>query len=532
MPSYAPPRPTPRAGPREWAGLAVLSLPLLVLALDVSVLFLAAPQLVADLRPSGAQTLWIMDIYGFVIAGFLVTMGTLGDRLGRRRLLLTGGAVFAVASVLTAYATSAETLIAARALLGVAGATLMPSTLSLISTMFLDARQRARAIAIWMTMMTVGVAIGPLVGGAMLEHFWWGSVFLLAVPVMAVLLALGPVLLPEYRDPRPGPLDMPSIALSLAALLPVVHGLKHLASEGPGPVTAVSVAAGVLCGVLFVRRQRGLAHPLLDLSLFSNRSFSVALGLLLFGLVAINGVQYIAPQYFQLVAGMSPLRAGLWMLPVILAATAGMMLAPPLARRFGAARVMTGGALLSVAGFALVSQVDPTGGLSALVTGAAVAIAGISPLPVLTTELVVAAAPLEKTGSAAAMSETSGELGVGLGVALNGSLVAAVFGARTASEPAAGDDLASTLTAAGTMPSPAGDELTATARDAFTAGLNMVGVAGGALMLLLAVGAGWALRGARSTADDATNSAADDDAIDGCGGQGGQGRVTRGACPR
>ncbi len=215
------------AGRREWIGLAVLTLPTLLLALDESVLFLALPRLGSDLAPSSAQLLWIMDIYGFMIAGFLVTMGTLGDRIGRRRLLLLGAAGFGVASVVAAYSTSPEMLIVTRALLGIAGATLMPSTLALISNMFRDPQQRSLAIGGWMAAFTGGFMIGPLIGGTLLEHFWWGSVFLMGVPVMALLLAVGPVLLPEYRAAEAGRLDLVSVALSLAAILPVIYGLKQ-----------------------------------------------------------------------------------------------------------------------------------------------------------------------------------------------------------------------------------------------------------------------------------------------------------------
>src|SRR2546421_3684811 len=216
-----------RAGRREWAGLAVLTLPCLLYAMDLTVLNLAIPQLSRDLRPSSTQLLWIVDVYGFLAAGALVTMGTLGDRIGRRRLLLIGAAALAATSLLAAWSASAPTLIAARALLGVAGATIAPSTLSLIRGMFPDPRQRTAAISVWITSFSVGGAVGPLIGGVLLEWFWWGSVFLLAVPVMALLLVLGPLLLPEFRDPRAGRPDLVSAALSVAAVLAVIYGLKQ-----------------------------------------------------------------------------------------------------------------------------------------------------------------------------------------------------------------------------------------------------------------------------------------------------------------
>ena len=225
---------TRRAGRREWAGLAVIALPCLLATMDLEVLNLAVPALTADLQPSSAQLLWIIDIYGFMVAGSLITMGTLGDRIGRRRLLLIGAAAFGAASVVAAFSTSAEMLIATRALLGVAGATLAPSTLSLIRNMFTDPGQRTVAVAVWATSFSVGAAIGPLLGGVLLEWFWWGSVFLLDVPVMVLLLVVGPVLLPEYKDPGAGRLDLPSAAMSLAAVLLLIYGLKHLALAGSG----------------------------------------------------------------------------------------------------------------------------------------------------------------------------------------------------------------------------------------------------------------------------------------------------------
>ncbi|MGH3587214.1 MAG: MFS transporter, partial [Pseudonocardia sp.] len=288
-----------RAGPREWLGLAVLTLTTLLLALDASVLFLALPHLSADLQPSSTQLLWIMDSYGFMIAGFLVTMGTLGDRIGRRRLLMIGVAAFTAASVAAAYSTSAEMLIATRALLGLAGATMMPSTLALISTMFRDRAQRGMAIAVWMASFSGGTLIGPVVGGVLLETFWWGSVFLLGVPVVLLLLVTAPLLLPEYRAPGAGRLDLTSVALSLAAIVPIVFGLKELAVRGPEWLPVLSIVAGAAFGAAFVRRQRALPEPLLDVSLFADRTFRAALGVLMVGMAAIAGSYLFVTQYLQ-----------------------------------------------------------------------------------------------------------------------------------------------------------------------------------------------------------------------------------------
>src|SRR5262245_1814995 len=263
-----------KAGRREWIGLAVITLPCLLYSMDLTVLHLAVPRLTESLQPTSTQLLWIIDIYGFFVAGSLVTLGTLGDRIGRRKLLLIGAAFFGVASVLAAFSTSAAMLIATRALLGLAGATVAPSTLSLIRNMFHDPEERTRAISVWIMAFSMGGAVGPVVGGLLLEYFWWGSVFLAAVPVMLLILIVGPKLLPEYRDPNAGKLDVASAAISMAAVLSMIYGLKRMAQEGVTLLALLAVGAGVLLGLLFVRRQLRLTDPLLDLGLFRIRAFT------------------------------------------------------------------------------------------------------------------------------------------------------------------------------------------------------------------------------------------------------------------
>jgi MFS transporter, DHA2 family, multidrug resistance protein len=424
----AKPARMPTAGAREWAGLAVLALPTMLLGLDVTLLYLALPVLAADLRPSSTQALWIMDAYGFMIAGFLITMGTLGDRIGRRRLLMIGAAAFGCASVLAAFSTSASMLVAARAALGVAGATLMPSTLALISTMFTDARQRALAIGVWATMFALGMAAGPVVGGLLLERFWWGSAFLVGVPVVGLLLVAAPLLLPEYRGPRGGPLDLSSVALSLLAILPAIYGLKETAKHGIGAGSALALVAGIVFAAAFVRRQHRLAVPLLDMSLFSSRTFSAALLVLLVGLVGVAGVMLLVTQYLQLVAGFPPLVAGMWMGPPALAMVSAGIAAPLVARRIRPGYVVAGALALSSAGYLLLARVDgSSSGVAVVVTGFSLVYLGLGTLAALGTDLVVGAAPSDKAGSASAMSETVQELGVALGVATLGSLATAVY---------------------------------------------------------------------------------------------------------
>ncbi|GAA1539338.1 MFS transporter [Actinomadura kijaniata] len=466
----------PRAGRREWAGLAVLALPVLLLALDNSVLFLALPRLGADLAPSATQMLWIIDVYGFLMAGFLVTMGAVGDRVGRRRLLLVGSVAFGGASVLAAYAPSAGALIVARALLGLAAATLLPSTLALVTVLFRDARQRAFAIGVFSACFMGGAALGPVIGGLLLEAFWWGSVFLMAVPVMVLLLVAAPLLLPADGERGNGRIDPVSVVLSLAAVLPLVYGLKEAAAE-PGRVTAyAAMAAGLVFGVLFVRRQRAAADPMLDVALFRDRTFSTALGILVVGTIVQSGVYLFVSQYLQLVEGMAPLRAGLWMAPPALALVAGSLATPLVARRVRPGIVVATGLVLTAAGFGAAMWTDSPATMTVAVT---VGFLGASPLGVLGMDLVVGSAPRERAGSASAVAEMSGEFGVALGVATLGSLGAAVYRASAPEEGGASLGEA----AAARLPAEAMER----AREAFMDGLAAVAGVSAALVLVLAV---------------------------------------------
>jgi DHA2 family multidrug resistance protein-like MFS transporter len=446
-------------------------------SMDLTVLNLAVPHLSADLRPSSAQLLWIVDIYGFLVAGSLITMGTLGDRIGRRRLLLIGATAFGIASVAAAFSTRTEMLIATRALLGLAGATLAPSTLSLIRNMFHDPQQRTVAIGVWVTSYSAGAAIGPLLGGLLLQYFWWGSVFLLGVPVMALLLLVGPMLLPEFRDPEAGHLDLTSAAMSLTAVLLVIWGLKQIAQDNVDWLPALSIVSGVVLGLAFVRRQRTLASPLIALELFRVPAFSASVTIYMLATFVAFGAYVFMAQYLQLVIGLSPLNAGLWTIPWAAAFIVGSNLTPPIARRFGPVRVLTAGLVLAAFGFALLTRVNATSGLTLLVTGSVVYSLGLAPVFTLTNDLILGAAPPERAGAASGLSETSSELGGALGIAILGSIGTIIYRSQldraipeavpSSAAAAARDTLGGALGVAGQLPEQLGVDLLATARGAF-----------------------------------------------------------------
>ena len=493
-----------RAGRREWIGLMVLALPCVLLAMDLTVLHLAVPALSASLKPSSAQLLWIVDIYGFLIAGSLITMGTLGDRIGRRRLLLIGAAAFGAASALAAFSKSAEMLIATRALLGVAGATLMPSTLALIRNMFHEPRQRTTAIAVWLNSFMVGTAIGPLLGGAMLEHFWWGSVFLLNVPVMALLLLLGPFLLPENRDPNAGKLDLFSVGLSLVAMLSIVYAIKRVAQDGLDVIVAAAAVVGVSLAIVFVKRQSRLSDPLIDLRLFEVPAFAASICTQLVALTAIAGIYLFTAQYMQLVLGMSPLRAGLWMLPWTISGMIASMLTPAIARRIKPAYVMSAGLVLAAVGMIVLTRISEGPGLTLMLLSFVITPAGINPTMTLTTDMIMTVAPPDRAGAASAISETSCELGLSLGMAILGSIGTASYrgimaenltGVSTEVGESARSTLGAAIATADGLGGQLGADLTATARNAFAQSLEVIAAIGAVMVVIMAIAVVVLLRG-------------------------------------
>lgn len=430
--------PVRRATTGDWVGLSVLALACLMYVMDLTVLHLALPQISEQLAPSSAQLLWIIDVYGFMVAGALVTMGTLGDRIGRRRLLMIGAVGFGLTSILAAFATTPEMLILSRALLGLAGATLAPSTLSLIFHMFADPRQRSVAIGIWIGAFSAGSAIGPVLGGLVLEHFWWGAVFLLALPVMVALVILGPIVLPEYKDPHAGRLDLLSVGMSVGAVLAVIFGLKEIAQAGVAGLPIALIAAGLLTGWLWVRRQKRLADPMIDVGLFGIGSFRTALAVNFLAVFISVGYFLFLAQYLQLILGLSPLQSGLWSLPSAAGFIVGSQLGPRIVRRVQPALVIAVGLGLTAVGLGLLTQIGVTDGLWVIVTSSVIISLGLGPVFGLTTELIVGTAPPEKAGAASGISETAAELGGALGIAILGSVGVAIYRGQLATALPAG----------------------------------------------------------------------------------------------
>lgn len=482
-----------KATSREWIGLGVIALPCMLYSMDLTVLNLAVPALTADLKPTASQLLWIIDVYGFMVAGFLVAMGSLGDRIGRRRLLLIGAVVFGATSILAAYAQTANQLIIARASLGLAGATIAPATLSLITNMFRDEKEQTFAISMWVASYSVGAIIGPLVGGVLIEYFWWGSVFLANVPVMILLLILGPILLPEHKDPNPGRIDLVSILLSLVSILSVIYGLKRLAEAGFALPPLIMVFFGLALMALFIRRQYRLEQPFIDPKLFALKKFRVAISINFAGIFFMFGTFIFMAQYLQLVAGLSPFQAGLWSVPGALAFTAASFITPALVGRMTTASLIAAGMIISAAGLFLLAS---TSNFALIILANIIFSVGFTPVITLTTGLIVGSVEPEKAGVASAISETGAELGGALGVALLGSLGTAIY--RSAmmgnTAPSLSADAAESarmtlggaVEAAKSLPEGEGAAMVMLARETFMTGLHMTAFMAGVAMLIAA----------------------------------------------
>lgn len=408
----------------------MLVLPVLIISMDGTMLGFAVPHLSESLEPTSSQLLWIVDIYSFVLAGLLVTMGAVGDRIGRRRLLLIGAAAFTITSVIAAFVPTATALIVARALLGLAGATLMPSTLSLIRNIFTNDAERQTAIALWASAFALGSAVGPILAGLLLDHFWWGSIFLAGVPVTVALLVLAPRLVPESRDPTPGDFDLLSSALSMMAMIPTIFAIKSLAEHGPDATVLASAAVGVVCGVLFVGRQRGLADPMIDMALFRIPRFRRAIGANLVACFGFAGGFFFITQYFQLVLGMSALQSGLYLTPAVIMTILLMTFAPSFVRRSGPFEVMTAGLVMGTLGFAVFVFLDVDTAASVAAAAITLGYSGLSMTMTVAIDGIMAVIPPRRAGAGASVSETGNELGIALGTALLGSILTVIYRPR------------------------------------------------------------------------------------------------------
>lgn len=501
----------PRPAWRDWLALALLMFPVLLVAVDNTALTFALPAIARSLDASGVELLWIVDTYPLVLAGLLVAMGSLGDRIGRRRLLFIGSAGFAAVSAVTAFAPAAEWLIAGRAGLGFFGAMLMPSTLSLIRNIFPEPNRRRLAVAVWAAGFSGGAALGPIFGGWLVEHLWWGAVLLVAVPIILPLLVLGPALIPESRDPNPGRVDLPSIALSMLAMAPAVYGIKILATEGMAAGPLAALGAGLLMGYAFVRRQRRLAAdesgtPLLDLSLFGNPVFSTAITANVLALFSYNGFILFLAQHLQLLEGQSPSESGMAMIPALVATVVAGLLVVPLVRKVRPGFVVAGGLVLSATGYGLVALGDHSAGPGILLAALLVLCLGVGAAETISNDLILGSVPAAKSGAAAAISETGYEVGSLLGTAVLGSILTASYqhnlrlpagtaGTAPAEATArAGETLAGATELAQTLPGPAAEAVMAAARAAFDSGVHVTAAIALALMAGTAVLAAVVLR--------------------------------------
>jgi MFS transporter, DHA2 family, multidrug resistance protein len=496
------------ASHRNWWALAVLMLPVLLVAVDNTVLSFAVPAISLALQPDAEQLLWIIDIYPLVLAGLLVPMGSAADRFGRRRLLLIGSMGFAAVSLVAAFAPSAAALIACRAVLGFFGAMLMPSTLSLIRNIFTDPAQRRVAIAVWAAGFSAGAALGPLVGGVLLEHLWWGAVFLLAVPMLIPLLALAPIFLPESRDPAPGKVDVPGVVLSFGTMVPVIYGIKMLAHDGPGLSSLAPLLLGLVLGTLFVRRQLHSAAPMLDVRLFRNPVFAGAVSANLLSIFSLVGFLYFVSQHLQLVAGLAPTQAGYTLLPGLLVSILAGLAVVRVARRIRPGLLVAGGLLLNALGYATAWWAVHAGGSPTGLLWAFVFLgAGVGMSETISNDLILAAAPPAKAGAASAISETAYEVGSVLGTAVLGSLLSAAYrsavvvpeGLSAAAREASGQTLGGAIESARTLPPDAAEALLASARTAFDSGAGTVATIGAVLMVLAAALSIVTLRTGRSS---------------------------------
>ncbi|WP_405494495.1 MFS transporter [Streptomyces sp. NBC_00096] len=484
-------------GANRWAVLAVLCVSLVLVALDATILHVAVPSVTEDLRPGSMELLWIVDAYPLVCAALLILFGTLGDRVGRRRVLLLGYGLFGAASAVAALADNAQVLIAARALLGVGGAMIMPATLSILRQVFPDRRERALAIGIWTAVAAIGAAGGPVLGGFLVQHFWWGSVFLINIPLMIMLLPLGRWLLPESRGSSDGPWDVLGALMAAAGVLGAVLGVKRIGAErqlaDPQALLPLLVGLGLL--VLFVRRQKRREHPLIDMRMFSRAAFTTSVGCIVLAMLALVGLELIAVQYLQLVLHLSPLETGLRLLPLTFAAMAAGATGSYTLARTGPRRMVSLGFVLTAFAVLLLTFMGQHDRPVLLTVGFILLGFGLQTTLFAAYESMLSEAPAATAGGAASIGETSYQLGAGMGIALLGSVMnaayapglAAVPGVSPADSAGAAHSLGEAYQIAARLGGPAGESLHSAARHAFVHGLHVTLVVSAALLLAGAV---------------------------------------------
>src|SRR5690625_1556726 len=493
------PEPTPATGEtvktkgqtrRPWLALTVLMLPVLLISVDNTVLAFAVPQLSSQLQPTSAQLLWMVDIYPLVMAALLVPMGAATDKFGRRRLLLIGGAGFAIVSAAAAFSPSAGYLIAARAGMAVFGATLMPSTLSLLRNIFTDPKKRRLAIAIWAAGFSAGAALGPIVGGFLLEHFSWGSIFLMAVPILVPFLIFAPFLFPESKDPNPGRIDAISVGLVVLTMGPIVYGITALTAGGSGLIGAAGIVGGLVFGAVFVQRQMHIATPLLDMNLFKNRVFRGSVIINLLSVFSLVGFIFFVTQDLQLVMGMDPMAAAIALVPGLIATVVAGLLVVPIVARVRPAIVVSANFALAALGYGLVAFTDTN---PAVIMVAFVVLGiGIGAGETVSNDLILSNAPPHQAGSASAISETAYEVGAVLGTAIIGGLLTAHFRnalviPRGITDAGGADTLGGAVTLAEELGGATGARLLENAQEAFASGSVLTAGIGALLMIGAAV---------------------------------------------
>ncbi|MET9572063.1 MFS transporter [Streptomyces virginiae] len=470
-------------GANRWVVLAVLCVSLVLVALDATILHVAVPSVTEDLRPGPIELLWIVDAYPLVCASLLILFGTLGDRVGRRRILLLGYGLFGAASATAALADNAQVLIAARALLGIGGAMIMPATLSILRQVFPDRRERALAIGIWTAVAAIGAASGPVLGGFLIEHFWWGSVFLINIPLMALILPLGRWLLPESRGSADGPWDVLGALMAAAGVLGSVLGIKRLGAERHllDAEALVPMLLGAALLVLFVRRQKRREHPLIDMRMFSRAAFSTSVACIVLAMLALVGLELIAVQYLQLVLHLSPLETGLRLLPLTFAAMAAGATGSHTLARVGPRTMVSLGFVLTAFAVLLLTQMGQQDRPVLLTIGFVLLGFGLQTTLFAAYESMLSEAPAETAGGAASIGETSYQLGAGIGIALLGSVMNAAYrpglasvpGVSAADSAGAANSLGEAYQIAAGLGGPAGASLYAAARHAFVHGLHV-----------------------------------------------------------